>query len=274
MKIFELPQTEPLPVHRIIPECDSRGFKYKGLRTMKPEHSTVGDAGFYVGIKATCVYHSQTERRALHFLDFNTRVVIMRTHLPYYDETKFAQKYLSSAPIWKNEVATIDIDTLYVTDSDELAQHGISCKDKEEEFQAKKGLRRSARDQAFYEGINGTWEPITKDYFPDVEYDNYEFILKHIRKTNVAALNEDAFFVAQLWKKRGLKKPVGALLDIFARTVGVDRDHLFRLTCAAIYLGHLRLDHRHEFNLRTPLRLAAEGLYQSSVRTQEARGRI
>lgn len=270
MKIFEIPQTKPLPVHRIIPECDSRGFKYKGLRTMKPEHSTVGDAGFYVGIKATCVYHSQTERRALHFLDFNTRVLVMRTHLPYYDETKFVEKYMSNAPIWKSEVATIDIDTLYETEDGELAQHGISCKDKEEEFQAKKGLRRSARDQAFYESINGTWEPIVKDYFPDVEYDNYEFILKHIRKTNVTALNEQALFVSQLWKKRGLKKPVGALLDPFARTIGADRDHLFRLTCVAIYLGHLRLDHRYEFNLRTPLRLAPDGIYQFSMQQEEA----
>lgn len=206
----------------------------------------------------------------MHFLDFNTRVLAIRTHLPYYDEAKFVEKYMSKAPIWKSDVATIDIDVLYEDEVGELAQHGISCKDKQEEFESQKGLRRSARDQAFYGSLNGTWEPAVKDYFPEVEYDNYEFILKHIRKTNVFALNEEALYVSELWKRRGLKRSVGVLLDPFAKVIGVDRNHLFRLTCVAIYLGHLRLDHRYEFNLRTPLRLQPDGIYRFSIQQEEA----
>ncbi|MGA7779108.1 MAG: hypothetical protein WCA85_15565 [Paraburkholderia sp.] len=264
MKIFELPQTNPLSANRTIPNVDSRGFHYKDFETMKPEDSKLGDAGFYVGIKATCVYHSQTERIALHFLDFNTRVLTMRTHYPYYEEERFAKKYLSKAPIWRKEVATIDIDILYENDDFELAQHGVSCKDKEEEFLTQKVVRRSARDHEFYAGINGTWEPVVKNYFARKEYDNYEFILKHIRKSNVLALNEEALIVSQLWKKRGLKRPMDSLLEPFARKIGTDKHHLFRLTCVAIFLGHLRLDHKYEFNLRTPLRLRPDGVYQFS----------
>jgi hypothetical protein len=264
MKIFEIPQTTPLSVHRLIPERDTRNFPYRDLETMKPEDSKLGDAGYYVGVKATCVYHSQTERMALHFLDFNTRVLIFRTMLPYYDEEKFCRKYLSGEPIWRNEVPTVDIDVLYEDDSMRLNSHGVSCKDTKIEFETKSGMRRSARDRAFYESINGTWEPVVKSYFPETEYYNYVFLLKHIRRSNVFELNDEAQFVAQLWKKRGLKKPVGELLELFAKGLGTDRHHIFRLTCAAIYLGHLRLDHNYEFNIRTPLRLRRDGMYQFS----------
>ncbi|MGF6654929.1 hypothetical protein OKW34_005519 [Paraburkholderia youngii] len=264
MKIFEIPQTTPLAVHRIIPEHDMRGFPYRDFKSMKPEDSKLGDAGYYVGVKATCVYHSQTERMALHFLDFNTRVLLFRTMLPYYDEEKFCRKYLNGDPIWRNEVSTIDIDILYEDDLLRLSPHGVSCKDTAVEFETDSGVRRSARDRAFYESINGTWEPVVKNYFPEIEYYNYVYIVKHIRRSNVFELNDEAQHIAQLWKKRGLKKPVAEYLEPFAKKLGTDRHQIFRLTCAAIYLGHLRLDHNYEFSTRTPLRLQPDGIYRFS----------
>lgn len=262
MKIFEIPQKRPLSVHQRIPERDCRNFPYRDFEVMKPVDSKLGDAGYYVGVKATCVYHSQTERMALHFLDFNTRVLTFRTMLPYYDEESFCRKYMNGDPIWRNEVPTVDIDVLYEDDAARLATHGISCKDTVSEFNTRKGIRRSARDTAFYESIGGTWEGVAKDYFPEIEYDNYEYILKHIRRSNVLGLNEEAARTAELWRRQGLEKPVAEYLERFAKKLGCDKHHIFRLTCAAIYLGHMRLDHTYEFNTRTPLRLRKDGTYR------------
>lgn len=262
MKLFELPQTKPLTTLRPIPERDSRGFSYERLKTKKPEDSKIGDAGFYVGIKATCPYHSATERMALHFLDFNTRVRMFRTHLPMYDAEKFAKKYEAGEPIWANEVATIDIDVLYeVEDDASFAQHGISCKETWEDFAKRPESRRAARENAFYESIGATWEPVVKSYFEPNEYDNYEFVLKHIRRSNVFALAAQAEPVAELWLRYGTEDSVDGLLESFARILRMERHHLFRLTCVAIYLGQLRLDHRYQFNLRTPMRLRSDGTY-------------
>lgn len=262
MNLFELPQTRPLSTLQPIPERDLRGFVYERLNTKKPEDSKNGDAGFYVGIKATCPYHSATERIALHFLDFNTRVRMFRTHLPMYNAEKFARKYEAGEPIWANEVATVDIDVLYeLDDGMTLAQHGISCKEEWEDFEKRPEARRADREKAFYASMGATWEPVAKSYFEPKEYDNYEFVLKHIRRSNVFALAEQAEPVAKLWLRYGTEDTVNGLLDSFTRALRTDRHHLFRLTCVAIYLGLLRLDHRYQFKFVAPIRLRLDGTY-------------
>ncbi|MGF6924377.1 hypothetical protein [Paraburkholderia sp. 40] len=263
MKIFEIVQAKPLSNIIPVPVRDSRGFQYRRLRTKKPVDSKSGDSGWYVGIKATCPYHSATERIALHFLDFNTRVRIFRTHLPIYDSKKFVRKYEANETIWANEVATVDIDVLYETDDEvNLAQHGVSCKENWEEFEKRGEARRAARENAFYESIGATWEPVVKSYFEQDEYDNYEFVLKHIRRSNVFGLDEQARRVAELWKRRGADDAVQDLLEPFARTIGTDRHNLMKLTCVAIYLGHLRLDHQYQFNQHTQIQLRPDGIYR------------
>ncbi|NYH26009.1 hypothetical protein [Paraburkholderia bryophila] len=263
MRFFEQPQIAPYLTGVSMPEVDSRGFPYRLPETKRPTDSKTGESGIYVGIKGTCVYHSQTERIALHFADFNTRVRAIRTHLPFYDAARFIELYTAGEPIWAHFAATIDIDVVYLSDcGSAFLQHGVSCKATLDDFQKPDVIRRSARETAFYESINGTWECISKDYFHFVEYDNYEYILKHIRRSDVFSLSHDAESVASFWKSQRREKPLNEILGTLAKKLGADEHHAFRLTCAAIYLGYLRIDHRHSFELRAPLRLTADGQYR------------
>lgn len=263
MKFFERPQDAPYVVGIAIPEKDNRNFPYRLPETKLPTDSKLGESGIYVGIKGTCVYHSQTERIALHFADFNTWVRAIRTHLPFYDEEKFIKLYTAGEPIPVNFAATIDLDIAYSFDGGvSILQHGFSCKDDKKEFEKLDVMRRSRREQAFYEKIGGTWESVTKDYFPTTEYDNYEFILKHIKRSDVFGLSRDAEVVASFWKSRRKEAPMNDMLAKFARKLSVDEHHIMRLTCVAIYLGLLRIDHRQQFVLTAPLRLTPDGIYR------------
>ncbi|MFL9869236.1 hypothetical protein PQR67_34130 [Paraburkholderia fungorum] len=271
MKFFEQPQSTPYLVGIPMPEEDSRGFPYRLPETKRPTDSKTGESGIYVGIKGTCVYHSQTERIALHFADFNSRVRAIRTHLPFYDAPRFIKLYTGGEPIWAHFAATIDIDVAYLPDNGTaLLQHGFSCKDTPEEFTKPKVIRRAEREQAFYESINGTWEGVTKDYFSINEYDNYEYILKHIRRSDVFPLSRDAESVASLWKSQRGEGSVNEVLGKLAKKLGVDGHHVFRLTCVAIYLGFLRIDHRYVFELCAPLRLTADGCYRFRNEPEQA----
>lgn len=263
MKFFEEPQRSHYVRSVDLPERDTRGFPLKLPELKRPTDSKTGESGVYVGIKGTCVYHSQTERVALHFADFNTNVMAIRTHLPFYDTERFVKLYEAGLPIWANFAATIDIDIVHSPDGGAtLFQHGVSCKDQLDEFAKPEVVRRAKREEDFYRSIFGSWEGVTKGYFPEIEYDNYEYILINIRRSDVFGLSEDAAAVACFLKRRGMTRPVNELLGPIARKLGFDESHVFRLACVAIYLGYLRIDHRFQFTRDAPIRLVLDEVYR------------
>ncbi|MEX3981871.1 hypothetical protein AB4Y45_23150 [Paraburkholderia sp. EG287A] len=271
MKFFELPQTNPCRFDLGLPEKDSRNFPHRLSHVKQPTDSKLGECGVYVGIKGTCVYHSQTERIALHFADFNTLVGAIRTHLPVYNSEKFRARYEAGMPIPVNSVATIDLDLPYFSPHEKRwRQHGVSCKDTLAEFKKRDVARRALREQGFYDSIGGTWEPVEKAYFPAVEYDNYEYILTNIKRSDVITLWHDAKVTASLWMKDDRRRSVRESLAPFSRALHVNEDHVFRLTCIAIYLGHLRLNHRHKFELSRPLDIAPGNTYLFERRVEPA----
>ncbi|WP_158900105.1 hypothetical protein [Burkholderia sp. L27(2015)] len=262
MKIFEMPRWAPLDPTLEIPAADSRNIRYDMECPKEPTDSKQGQSGVYSGLKGNFVYHSQTEYIALHFLDFNSNVAVIRTQYPFYDEAEFARRYTSRASIPPNFAPTIDIDVgVVLPGRRDLHQHGVSCKETESDFEKKDAKARAGRELAFYTRIRGTWESVVKAYFPETELGNYMFIKRNILHTDIHEVQGAAFSVAETLKKSKARGTLRDKVNRVARRSAISPDHAFRLICVAIYLGHLRIDHRYSFEMDSPFQLASGNVY-------------
>lgn len=197
--------------------------------------------------------HSHLESKLRAYFEMSPFVVACRTQYPSWDKDEYQRYSSSNMSFPTNKVMTIDFMlTLSIPGIPFFLHHGVSGKPRGQ-IDLKPTKARHEREVDSLWKWGGTHEVCDEFTIQECEYSNYILLRSWLLWTDIEARMGDAELLAQALKKTKAQGSLDRILSMVGKRFGHSLNVTYRIFSVAVFLGHLRLNHRYALRPTMPL---------------------